>query len=114
MRVASALVLIATPVLAAAADTVPNFDVGPSCRGAARQLGVETGRVEACLTSERDARTQLNRDWSTFPAPDRGRCAGMVIVGGPPSYVELLTCLEMARDAAKLPGDNSTTLGSRP
>jgi hypothetical protein len=31
-------------------------------------------------------------------------------MGGPPSYIEVLTCFELARDARKLPKDDNTGL----
>ena len=33
-------------------------------------------------------------------------------MGGPPSYIEVLTCLELARDARKLPKDDNTGLST--
>ncbi|MBV8792197.1 MAG: hypothetical protein JO237_09105, partial [Pseudolabrys sp.] len=35
--------------------------------------------------------------WSKFAAGDRASCQRMVSMGGQPSYVELLTCLELAQ-----------------
>ncbi len=36
-----------------------------------------------------------------FPVASRRDCVGEIESGGPPSYVELLTCLEMFDEAAK-------------
>jgi hypothetical protein len=38
----------------------------------------------------------------------------MVSTGGSPSYVELLSCLEMSRDAKKIAQDRGTTEQSQP
>jgi hypothetical protein len=56
----------------------------------------------ACRRDEQDARDKLKDDWSQYSGEDRSRCADFVRVGGPPSYVELLTCLEMAKQAKEL------------
>jgi hypothetical protein len=39
---------------------------------------------------------------SRYSAQDKSRCSGFVTTGGAPSYVELLTCLEMAKQAKEL------------
>ena len=56
----------------------------------------------ACQQKEENARSNLKNDWSQYSAQDRSRCSGFVTTGGPPSYVELLTCLEMAKQAKEL------------
>lgn len=48
------------------------------------------------------ARTSLQAQWMQFPAGDRVYCADTARLGTP-SYVELLTCLEMEQDARSLP-----------
>jgi hypothetical protein len=95
---------------AAHAAEVPTLDVSRTCRPIAAEDGaLDTDR---CLKSEREARGQLTREWSNFPAADRALCTQMATMGGLPSYVELITCLEMKRDVAKLPPDRG--LLSRP
>ena len=91
----------------AVADSVPNWDVSTSCRGAAEAGFSENTSVnlKGCLDSEQRAREQLTKDWSTFPAADRVKCVKTQTFS--PTYTELATCLEMNRDlrnAAK-PGD---------
>ena len=88
-----------TPV----ADSVPNFNVEPVCRGIAIQGGTsyrDTTVAKAkqdCLDSERETRDQLVKQWSSFTADDRTHCINETTMGGESSYTELLTCLEMAR-----------------
>ncbi len=85
----------------AVADTVPKLDVAPSCDAAAVS-GVDGRTRKGCLDSEDRARAQLEQRWAEFSTGDRARCTGMTRTGGPASYVELLTCLELADAAAKL------------
>jgi len=77
----------------------PDLKVEPSCRAAGID-GMITGRTsESCLNDEKSAREDLTKAWSSFSADDKNHCLSMVSTGGGPSYVELLSCLEMSRDA---------------
>jgi hypothetical protein len=97
--------------LVAAVDTVPNFNLEPTCRSV-RDTGGIVGRTkEACLRSEQRARDQLTANWAQFPASDRARCAQSTSGGGVPSYVEMLTCLEISKQARDLPDE---TVGRAP
>jgi hypothetical protein len=88
---------------AAIADDVPTFDVRKNCK-ADVQAYPTAGNVEGCLRDEQNARTTLVSQWSQFAPDSRARCTKMVndIAGGQ-SYVELLTCLQMAKDVKALP-----------
>lgn len=89
--------LFAASHAALAADTVPNFNVEPTCRAA---VAASAGRsVDICLRDEADARVQLEQRWSRSPAKDRTGCTRLSLLDGHPSYVELLTCLEIAEEA---------------
>jgi hypothetical protein len=84
-----------------AAD-VPKLNIEPSCKSAGIE-GMALGRTtQSCINDENTARDQLVKDWSTFSADDKNHCLSMVSTGGSPSYVELLSCLEMSRDAKKI------------
>ena len=52
------------------------------------------------------ARDKLTESWDDYTAAQQRRCSTLARMGGVPSYVELLTCLETARAADKLPGAN--------
>ena len=83
-------------LLIAVADGVPNWDMTPSCRTAAKAAHAENAseRQKACIESENKTREKLAADWSTFPAAERTRCVGS-IKWFSPTYTELVTCLEM-------------------
>src|SRR3954447_22960371 len=109
--------VIATPLLLAAAeparaDTVPSFNIHPTCDGAS--VGI-SGGPDVCVRSEQSARDELVAKWAQFPAGDRTRCVQLTNMTHMPSYVQVLTCLEMARDARQLraPAQRST-VGSSP
>jgi hypothetical protein len=56
--------------------------------------------LDSCLQKEEAARDQLRNGWASFPARDRTECSGAATIG-PPSYVDLLTCLEMREDVRR-------------
>src|ERR1043165_4150757 len=89
-------------LLVAAADHPPTLNIGPTCAGAADDASRAT-RSGQCVESENEARNRLASDWSKFPTADRRDCLAVTQIGGFPSYVQVLTCLEIARDARRLP-----------
>lgn len=92
-------------LVAPVAEGVPQFDVNPTCSAAARSGAQLTPNKESCMRSELGARSQLVQRWGEFPASDRASCTGLATLGPSKSYVELLTCLEMARDARRIPAE---------
>jgi hypothetical protein len=92
---------LATPV----AERVPQFNIEPTCQGAATASTAIRSTKDICLQKENQARDDLGRQWADFPAADRGRCVQSTASGGIPSYVQLLTCLESAKLARELPKD---------
>jgi hypothetical protein len=97
-----AALAVASSLVTIAADNVPTLKVEPSCKAAGAE-GVITGRTtESCLNDEHSARDDLIKNWSTFSGDDKNHCLSMISTGGSPSYVELLSCLEMSRDAKKI------------
>ena len=110
-RIAPAAIAVTlTGLTAAYSAEVPILDVSRTCH----PIAAEDGALDKdrCLKSEREARDQLAREWPDFPAADKSLCTQMATMGGLPSYVQLITCLEMKREVAKLPPDRG--LISRP
>jgi hypothetical protein len=88
----------------AAPDGPPKLNVGQSC-SAARGT-ITAGRdKEACMADERTSQDQATKSWSQYAPTDKTLCVGMNRTGGPPSYVELLSCLEIMRDAKTIRKD---------
>jgi hypothetical protein len=85
-------------LLVGAIDGVPHFDPRKGC-----QAGADSGvdlqpNVDGCVASEMQARSSLVGQWKSFRVADRTNCVDETSMGGPPSYIEVLTCLEIARD----------------
>jgi hypothetical protein len=106
MSLMSAAMLLA-PSWPAFADDVPDLNVDPVCRGIAQQAkdpGEKGGpdlAFSQCVKSEQAMREKLSKEWTTFAPTDKAHCIGNE-KGGYASYTDLITCLEMARDARKM------------
>jgi hypothetical protein len=86
----------------ALADSLPTLNVVPSCDAAARAAIVAGRDRAACMGDERAAEDILKKNWPKYPSADKTQCVGMNHQGGPASYVELLSCLEIMRDAKQI------------
>jgi hypothetical protein len=103
-------------VLFARADDVPTFNMGPTCDAVAAGVITVGRNKQACMQEEEGARDLLAKNWSLYSPADKTLCRGMVSGGGPASYVELLSCLEVIRDAAAIheaePGEDVDAINS--
>ena len=101
-RIALVALSLGSQVGLAIADGPPKLNVVPSCDGATRS-SINTGRDnEACMGDERDARDMLTKNWSQYSRAHKTQCVGMATRGGPSSYVELISCLDIMKDAAAI------------
>jgi hypothetical protein len=106
--------LVGTQMTIAVAQQVPRIDVTPSCRAAASGILGTRPDVDVCIASENAARDKIVEQWSQFPAADRTGCYSLTTTGTNGTYTEFLTCLEMKRDARRLPKESiMTTPGKR-
>jgi hypothetical protein len=81
---------------------LPHFNIERTCREARAYAGADKQvAYKGCLKDEAEARLQLAQKWTRFKQADRSDC---VIQGAAPipSYVELLTCLEMSAEVEGL------------
>lgn len=82
----------------ALADAVPDLDVEKTCRSAQiAGSGVsDKASYDGCLRSENDARREAQNHWGSYSEPAKRQCEAQFKAGGYPSYVEMVTCLELA------------------
>jgi hypothetical protein len=118
--------VLAAMALVPAAAQVPTLDIEKTCRAAQPLFGTDTtantgdagnlgnttqtNPYDTCMQSETAARKSAEDLWSKVGATDRGNCvvlSRMVY----PSYVELLSCLQMYNPATSGlgPNDQPTT-----
>jgi hypothetical protein len=105
-------ILLLSSQIVLGADPVPKFGTGPSCWSAGATAVIATRDAAACERDENSARDTLGKEWRQFTRSDQTRCVRLVTLGGGPSYVELLTCLEMAKQVKELPGGDQKDNGS--
>ena len=96
--------LLGGVLMVSAADHVPTLDTRPTCADVESFLAAP-GTVATCKQDEQQARDTLSAEWQNFPAADRSNCIAETSIGGFPSYVQVLTCLELARDARTMTKD---------
>lgn len=91
------IVMLTTLSPIAVSDQVPKFNIENECN-------LEDGggaAVDRCSQDESAALAQLRTRWNQFGANNKKSCVGESSGHGGSSYVELLTCLEITRDAEK-------------
>jgi hypothetical protein len=89
------IVVLASLHPVAVADTAPKFDIARECRSE----GGPPETQQTCAADEAQAYGELQKEWIQFSARARVQCNGEAGSDITASYVELLTCLEMERDA---------------
>jgi hypothetical protein len=96
-------VVLGSHVLIAAAG-LPSIDLQKLCHTSERTMadfsGKPTKTFDSCMSDEQEAREQLLRDWMTYPSSDKALC--MRATDYLPSYVEWVTCAEMAKDLRRI------------
>jgi hypothetical protein len=99
MPISFSMIVLTSQMVVTVADGMPNFDIARSCKldtAATTGLTVDQS-MKSCVSDEEKAKQQLAGQWSKFPAPGRASCTSQESVGGTPSYVSLLTCLQMGQ-----------------
>ncbi|MGC5777271.1 hypothetical protein [Methylobacterium sp. NFXW15] len=109
---ASAL-LITLGAGTALADTVPVLDVEKTCRSAqlAGSSVNDRASYDGCLRSEKDAKRQAEENWNKFTPAAKKQCEAQFKAGGYPSYVEMITCLELATGVVPNQNPGDTAVG---
>jgi hypothetical protein len=99
MPISVSMIIVSSQLVVAVADRVPEFDIVRSCKldaAAASGLSVDQS-LNNCVSDEKRARQQLESQWSKFPASGKAQCIPQESIGGTPSYVSLITCLQMGQ-----------------
>jgi hypothetical protein len=78
-----------------AAQQLPRFNIDATCRTAQALTAEDRDPVQGCMRDEAEAERQLQSVWTSAAAAHRESCAAETRVEGFPSYVDVLTCLQM-------------------
>jgi hypothetical protein len=97
-----------------AAGDPPNLDMSQTCESVVKEILRRDRNL--CFTEERSAQDSLIKNWPQYSTADKTQCVGMINRGGPPSYVELISCLDTMHEAsvAKEATSTATTGRARP
>jgi hypothetical protein len=99
MPISFSMMVLSSQLVVTVADTVPKYDINRNCKldvAATSGLSVDQS-TKSCISDEQKAKQQLASQWSKFPAPGRANCTSQESIGGTPSYVSLLTCLQLGQ-----------------
>jgi hypothetical protein len=101
------ILVLASQLVHPVADGVPKFNIERGCKIDSTATSLDVGLNEStknCVRDEQQARGQLQTQWSQFSPSDRAMCTSEANDGDgvPPSYVDLLTCLQDQLLAKKL------------
>lgn len=99
MPISMSMIAIGSQLVLTVADRVPTFDISRSCKldlAATAGLSIDQS-LKGCVGDEKRAHKTLAIQWSKFSAPSKAECIPQESIGGTPSYVSLLTCLQMGQ-----------------
>ena len=105
--IAVAAAVLSIAVRPALSQVIPDLNVDPVCRGIAQQAADPSEKggpdlaFSKCVQNEQAMRQKLVSEWSTFLPTEKTNCIGDQM-GGMASYTDLVSCLEMAKDARQL------------
>jgi hypothetical protein len=102
IKFAAVLTLVIAQTALAQAAQPPRFNIRATCRQAQPLTG-DKSVFQSCVSEERGARKTLAKGWSTFKSTSRRSCMEEAQTGGTPSYVDMLTCLQLDKEAGSLP-----------
>ena len=113
--VGAIVMLMATSMALAQGGGLPNLDIEAACHASEKAVAAiitaENDMFSSCMSDEKEARDQLDKNWATYPAVDKASCIQPKEYM--PGYVEWLTCMEMDRDVKAMrktqPGPTSST-----
>jgi hypothetical protein len=98
------MAMLASQLVTPASDRVPKLNVEATCKASVatdKEMGLALPQsYDDCMRDENAAQQQLLPIWLTSSNELRNQCEGEATGAGMDSYVDLLTCLQMA-DAAK-------------
>jgi hypothetical protein len=109
------LALLASPTVIPVSDRIPELKVEALCKATSetdKAMGLALAQsFTDCMRDETAAQQQLGTVWSTTKPALRDACEGEAMAEGTQSYVDLLTCIQMA-DAASAQTPTLTLRGA--
>jgi hypothetical protein len=100
MLISVPVIILGSHLAITVADNVPKFDITRGCRldNTASSGLAEEQPLRKCESDEQQALQQLQTQWSQFSESDKATCITTTNTDDTPSYVELLICLQEAKE----------------
>ena len=93
---------LGTQMTVAAADGVPRIDIERLCRARSADDRLmelpEAQSVADCIQDEKNSRDKLGTTWPAAAGSIRARCRADAVALGTLSYLDLLSCQQLAED----------------
>ena len=111
MLISFSTLVLASQLIVPIVDDVPSFNIERGCKvDSAAAFDPNAGlnaTIKRCADDEQKAKDQLQPVWSQSAPSDKKMCLETTTgdASTPPSYVELLTCLQGQQIVRKLPKD---------
>ena len=112
MLISFSMIVLTSQLVIAVADNVPQFDIARGCKidsaSAFDPAAGMSATIKRCVDDEQQAKDQLQAQWPNFASSDKATCITEAVglksddSSTPPSYVDLLTCLQDQQLARKL------------
>ena len=111
MIVSFSRLVLASQLIVTVVDNVPSFNIERGCKiDSAPALDLDAdlnATTKRCADDEQEAKDQLQTQWTQFAPSDKTMCTEVTTDAAsiPPSYVELLTCLQGRQLVRRIPKD---------
>jgi hypothetical protein len=104
-------IFLGSHLMIAVVDDLAAIDIQKTCHLAAGiQMSPTQDVIKFCINDEHEAHDTLSKGWGTYAAADKLHCVQMATKGYLPSYVELLTCIEMSAFAKTTPEETTNAI----
>jgi hypothetical protein len=111
------LAVLGAELTTAFGDSMPRINVESLCKARSADDRLmklpEAQSVADCIQDEKSSKDKLGTIWPAAASSIRSRCRADAAALGTLSYVDLLTCLQMADDSKRLSSEAKATSKSR-
>jgi hypothetical protein len=111
-------IALGTQLVVQISDHVPKLNVERTCKARIagdKMMGLQQHQTYAeCMSEENAAQQQLRPAWSSYSAAFQKRCAGEINALETHSYVDLLFCLQLAKEQESNKNSNGSITRKSP
>jgi hypothetical protein len=95
--------LLTVSLVSPIASDLPKLNIEATCKASVRLMADPQGpTVHQCISDEMSAQKIIESQWSQYAPNLRIRCVAETEIGGGPSYVDVLECLQIGSNKPPL------------